>query len=561
MAGAFWGGFAGGLSHGLTQGMELQLKKKMIDAQIKHLDAQNELEKLKADQTRQLDLEGSKLGDMMTGGVAQPALLEPGQEGPSPASNFQFPAGAQVTPGGPSRPASQQELSAQAIKATPPAQRYHLLGATGAGAGGDMQSELAKYEAMFPGITKGNHPTFTLRMTQGVNGVIRPAIAPRPDHGPAMTMFNNAKRVGASDDEAAAIVQKFVGGQSASRAFGNIEGQVNAQQGVPLSTPIVPGQPAMTGQPANKPKSIYDMTLGELMGPGYSVPPDQGQPAANPVPIKPAPNLPNMQNQPSLTNPGGPRPIAPGYPQPSPSATVPPGVSRFNQQQGINAGVKEGAKLQAEQDHPLPPGKESRVVRVRNGKVEFAPVGTIPSQWGGREVPQETVHGLTALEPAQAALEEFNKAADDLIKQNKGIAGRLSSVTGTTSKEPGMLQGFGAGIAQDYGASKAGDTMQATKGFLMQHYESMFAGVRGASGAQIQQLLESRAPQPGMNPDMIVRRKTYMNNVFNALKGALLRVANGSSPEEVKTEVDAAIQVDPDKLIPPPPKGYRRVGR
>ncbi len=126
MAGAFWGGFSQGLAGGLQQGQELRLKKeehqlkaKMIEHQIKtqQLTEQKAQQALADEKQQQAEL--GKYVDMLGNGMPgqPPAPLQPGQEGPLPAPDFQVP----------NRSATQPELLGQSLKSVPREHRYNLI--------------------------------------------------------------------------------------------------------------------------------------------------------------------------------------------------------------------------------------------------------------------------------------------------------------------------------------------------------------------------------------------------------------------------------------------------
>src|SRR5581483_2881086 len=175
----------------------------------------------------------------------------------------------------------------------------------------------------------------------------------------------------------------------------------------------------------------------------------------------------------------------------------------WNQYLSSQAGARVTGAGVAHEGLPIPLGKEKDMARLTpEGEIQMAPSGSSPAQLrqsGFRSVEEKVLDSINALKPAETALQEFKTQAEQLAKESEGMMGSLSNVAGAS----GGLKGA---VAQRLGASNTGDNLKAATLNFMQHYDRVVGGLRGASSPQLLQIMEQRAPQPGMTPTQIRNR-------------------------------------------------------
>jgi hypothetical protein len=211
-----------------------------------------------------------------------------------------------------------------------------------------------------------------------------------------------------------------------------------------------------------------------------------------------------------------------------------PGASQEQQQKAYQdilsgaAGARTSGAASAKLDLPMAPGQESTMAKVGTaGNVELAPMGLSPNQasaQGYRKVETKVLDSARALAPAKQAMADLEQPLVKLAKENQSFMGRASNIAGSRGDFLGMNMG---GIAQDLGASHAGDDVKGGWLNFMQHYESVVGGLRGASSPQLQSIMEARGPQPGMNAHQIAQRVTYLKNIVKAMEGEIKNTVSG----------------------------------
>lgn len=542
--GQFWGGFAGGVYQAYkdqqAQQMkreELDLRKKMLDSQIKQHDLQAEFQKFNLNKAQQQEQNLNALSDLFTKGVTEPETQVPavqpetgGIEQPEPGTPgtlAEAPSLAQSTFKVPARqrPATKEELLGAAVKADPAhAMAQVVKGLVGGEPGADMlfhdwQSAMnfqtsPEFQNMFP---------FGATAQQTAKGIqFKGNQVSNPNNATWHQVYE--RTTGTPDQKRAAADQAMqgtiYGGRSAAGG-GYTAGRAAQELGEPVA-PFVGMQPGQPGTPA-------PMTPppGTPMAPGIVAGREPG------TVTKAPPEGPN-QSYPTSGNKGS-------------GAAAGSQIQRAHEQRARNAAnVKETTPLNVKEVGKLwrvnPQTGEPEQANPRNGWTSES------AKAAGFVEPDDKIkEAAQALKPAEAQEKMLMEPLARLYKENETFMGRRSNQLGASGLS---IPGFGTLGSESQallGASTAGDDVKAGWLNFMQHYEKVTAGLRGASSPELQKIMEARGPQAGMTPHQIAQRVTYMHNILVAMKQGIIDALGGGS---YGGQADMAVLANPDTLTP-----------